>query len=82
MAGGIEHSFLIVDLLIVGLLFTGILVAGYWQTRERTWSKINDLSEGNAVKGMLASVLLGAWMIGLFLCGAPVIVLLALAMCA
>ena len=82
MAGGIEHSFLIIDLLIVGLLFTGILVTGYWQSQEWTWSKINDLSERTAVKRVLASVLLAAWMIGLFLCGAPVIVISALAICA
>ena len=74
-----ELPFLILLLAIVGIVLTGMLISLYWPSQSRTWSIVEDLWNKGFPRCLISPVLIALWFGGLVLCGAPAIVLVAVA---
>jgi len=69
-------------LIVVGLMATAMLISVYWESQDWTWHIANDCWERGHWWRIFPPCIVGLWIIGLVVCGAPAIVLPALAICA
>lgn len=77
-----EQPLLVILLIFAGLMLTALLVSVYWKSQDSIWSIAMEYWERGRPWNSLAPCIMGMWLVGLVVCGAPAVALPALAICA